>query len=408
MNKKEEKEYKNYLKSVGDYMAEKGYTVKPLPKVILDEREQDSDVFCYTGYFDTNSNAVRLFTNNRLKKDVLRTWAHELIHWKQQQDGTIEQSGYNGDKITEDKNLVKLESEAYLKGNIAFRSWTEEMKHNGKHGIVNENLDDGQDGKITPDIAWMEAMYNKANKELFRGELGGCTLRVGQLPYRTLGNYRMAAEGLKCKNYNRKMFVYFFGNELYIGKDNFRDRANPIITLNSSYRASETSWYNTLVHEMCHYYTYMYGYAPKQGHGVEFREIASLVSSRSNGTITVQRLANAEESKDYELDGEIQAQVDKKKQAKMNGAHYIIVIHSDDDSVELINTRNESLINIIAQRAEVDGNKCIELINTDYANALFNEGYNKTMKVYKYWEISKNDAIMSKILSDSNNYRALN
>lgn len=124
--------YKPYLKSLAEYMAENGYTVKPFPKVILDDTDPGDDVFVYTGYFDPNANGIRLFIADRHPKDVLRTFAHELIHWKQQCDGDIEKSGYSSDKITEDKNLIHLEAEAYLKGNMAFRSWTEIEKKKGK------------------------------------------------------------------------------------------------------------------------------------------------------------------------------------------------------------------------------------------------------------------------------------
>lgn len=124
--------YKPYMVSLANYMAEHGYTIKPFPKIILDSENQGDGVFVYTGYFDPVSNGIRLFTNGRHPKDVLRTLAHELIHWKQQKTGTLEKSGYTSDKITEDKNLVHLEAEAYLKGNMAFRSWTEIEKKKGK------------------------------------------------------------------------------------------------------------------------------------------------------------------------------------------------------------------------------------------------------------------------------------
>lgn len=122
--------YKPYLISLANYMAKNGYTVKPFPKIILDDRNQNG-VFVSTGYFDPDAKGIRLFIHNRHPKDVLRTFAHELIHWKQDKDGAIAKSGYSGDKITEDKKLIKLEEEAYLKGNIAFRSWTEEEQRKG-------------------------------------------------------------------------------------------------------------------------------------------------------------------------------------------------------------------------------------------------------------------------------------
>ena len=120
------RDYKKYFKSLYDYMVEKGFTCKPVPKVILRDEEQDCpDIFARTGHFDPSLNAIVIYVRGRHIKDCARTFAHELIHWKQQCEGEIEKSGYSSDKITEDKNLIHLEAEAYLKGNMAFRSWTE-------------------------------------------------------------------------------------------------------------------------------------------------------------------------------------------------------------------------------------------------------------------------------------------
>lgn len=123
--------YKIYLKSVFEYMVEHGYTKKPYPKVILDNTDQGDDIFMKTAYFDPVSNGIRVFINGRAIKDCIRSFCHECVHYKQQLDGDIEKSGYSSDKITEDKNLIRLEAEAYLKGNMAFRSWTEIEKKKG-------------------------------------------------------------------------------------------------------------------------------------------------------------------------------------------------------------------------------------------------------------------------------------
>ena len=124
MDKSEIKTYKKYFKSLAEYMARNEYTTKPFPKIIFDNREQKG-VFVYTGFFDPQAKGVRLFINGRHIKDILRTWAHELIHWKQDKDGVIEKTPYKGNTIINDEALIKLEKEAYLKGNIAFRKWTE-------------------------------------------------------------------------------------------------------------------------------------------------------------------------------------------------------------------------------------------------------------------------------------------
>jgi antirestriction protein ArdC len=113
-------------------MVELGYTKKPYPKIILDNSDRDDDLLCSTGYFDPNADAIRLFIKKRLFKDVMRTAAHEFTHWKQQLDGDIARSGYKSDKISEDENLVKLEAEAYLKGNFGLRKYTEHLQKEGR------------------------------------------------------------------------------------------------------------------------------------------------------------------------------------------------------------------------------------------------------------------------------------
>lgn len=126
------KTYKKYFKSVFDFMVEHGYAKMPYPKVVLNNREQDCpDIFIKTGYFDPDSDTIVIFTRNRAIKDCVRSFCHECIHYRQQLDGDIEKSGYSSDKITEDKNLIRLEAEAYLKGNMAFRAWTEVEKKKG-------------------------------------------------------------------------------------------------------------------------------------------------------------------------------------------------------------------------------------------------------------------------------------
>lgn len=128
MKQEEIGKYSRLIKSLYHFMVKEGYTSDKKPKILLDEAKPENDVLCPTGYFDPNKDAIVLFVYGRLCKDVLRTLAHELIHWKQRVDGVIDKSGYKSDKITEDENLVRLEAEAYLKGNFALRSWTETLQ----------------------------------------------------------------------------------------------------------------------------------------------------------------------------------------------------------------------------------------------------------------------------------------
>lgn len=126
--KKKHFDYTPYLKSLAEYFN-KTYKVKPFPKVKLSNRNQgDGKILVKTGYYDPGQRLVMLFVHNRHPKDVLRSFSHELVHHYQNLEGRLQPNMYSGDKIVEDERLMKLEEEAYLKGNIVFRSWTEKIE----------------------------------------------------------------------------------------------------------------------------------------------------------------------------------------------------------------------------------------------------------------------------------------
>lgn len=116
--------YKNIMSRLYRFMVSFGYTSNIRPKIILDNTNQGEDnIYIYTGYFDPNNNAIRIFIYNRSMPDILKTLSHELIHYKQHVDGVINKSGYSSTNIIEDDKLVPLEAEAYIKGNKAFEEF---------------------------------------------------------------------------------------------------------------------------------------------------------------------------------------------------------------------------------------------------------------------------------------------
>lgn len=116
--------YKPYIVSLAEFMLKNGYTVKPLPKIRLKKDKQEG-LFIVTGYYNPTEKEVVLFVTDRHPKDVLRSLAHELIHHKQFEEGRINPNDCDENQITKNDKIVPFEEEAYLKGNIAFRSWTE-------------------------------------------------------------------------------------------------------------------------------------------------------------------------------------------------------------------------------------------------------------------------------------------
>ena len=79
----------------------------------------------FWSYYDPINKEVVLFVTDRHPKDVLRSLAHEFIHHNQFEDKRITPDMCDESEITKNNKIVNFEEEAYLKGNIAFRTWTE-------------------------------------------------------------------------------------------------------------------------------------------------------------------------------------------------------------------------------------------------------------------------------------------
>ena len=172
-------------------------------------------------------------------------------------------------------------------------------------------------------IEWMTENYNLLNETLFRGYLPPCLFSIEKTnKVNTLGTFSLKAKRLKIKTATRRIFTEsYLGDTIYINKSNFYERCYPTIWLNNNYDTDEEALLNTLVHEMCHYYTYCDGFCPRQGHGPEFREIAAAVSYRSGKRFSIERLATAEEMDMRTLDSNLQDRMDRRKANRKTNAN---------------------------------------------------------------------------------------
>ena len=116
-----------YIESYLDFLEREGYDINPRPAIELNNEQQD-DVMIRTGYYDPSQKRVVVFTNGRHPKDILRSFAHEMVHHMQNLRDEHKDWGTGGD-LKDDEVLRNLEAEAYEVGNILFRMWTEELSH---------------------------------------------------------------------------------------------------------------------------------------------------------------------------------------------------------------------------------------------------------------------------------------
>jgi hypothetical protein len=63
-------------------MIEKGYNIEPLPglSIIDDDVDNSQNFFGKTAYYDPNEQMIVLYTQGRHPKDIVRSYAHEMIH----------------------------------------------------------------------------------------------------------------------------------------------------------------------------------------------------------------------------------------------------------------------------------------------------------------------------------------
>jgi hypothetical protein len=125
-----ENDYPRLIKSLTDYMTDKGLKIEPLPEVkfIDDDIENARDFFGKTAYYDPNNRVVVLYTMERHPKDIMRSFAHEMIHHHQNVEGRL--GNITTTNTNEDGDLPEIEREAYEKGNMFFRNWTDTLTNN--------------------------------------------------------------------------------------------------------------------------------------------------------------------------------------------------------------------------------------------------------------------------------------
>ena len=129
-------DYTPYMASILEYMIDEGINILPLPEVkIKKDISESANFFGKTAYYEPNLKEVVLYVEGRHPKDVMRSFAHEMIHHKQNLEGRL--GNISTSNTNEDSDLLDLEKEAYLEGNITFRNWEDSIK----------NVDEDIDGK---------------------------------------------------------------------------------------------------------------------------------------------------------------------------------------------------------------------------------------------------------------------
>jgi len=136
--KVEELQLKDYIGSLLEYMLDKKMNITPLPEIKIRHDEDNSkNFFGRTAYYDPNVKEIVLFVDGRHNKDIVRSFSHEMVHHIQNLEGRL--NNIQTTNTTEDKNLLEIEAEAYMQGNITFRNWEDSLKNQNESLWANIN-----------------------------------------------------------------------------------------------------------------------------------------------------------------------------------------------------------------------------------------------------------------------------
>jgi len=121
------KTFWDYVLEIEDFYRNSGVMIDPVPDVRLDKTESYRfDPFIPTANYNPNTNVISLYIGGRHLKDILRSFCHELIHHNQfltDRNGFMRAAKVG--TLNENEQLVELEGDAYRRGNLMFRKWTE-------------------------------------------------------------------------------------------------------------------------------------------------------------------------------------------------------------------------------------------------------------------------------------------
>jgi hypothetical protein len=109
----------------------KKFNIRNTPKLILRQDAENGELTLgRTAYYDPNNLTIVLYTSNRHPKDILRSFAHELIHHVQNERGDLHLGDASDPQYAQnDEHMRKMEKEAYLQGNLLMRDFEDNFKY---------------------------------------------------------------------------------------------------------------------------------------------------------------------------------------------------------------------------------------------------------------------------------------
>ena len=99
---------------------------RPVRLFVRQDNQNAQDVLGRTAHYDPSNDQIVIYITNRHPKDILRSFAHELVHHTQNCEGRLDGLTTEPGYAQKDQGM-ELEKEAYL-GSMMVRVWEDNKK----------------------------------------------------------------------------------------------------------------------------------------------------------------------------------------------------------------------------------------------------------------------------------------
>lgn len=121
--------FKDLAYQLYKHMADKYEVLKnQQPKFIINTKQQSSHILGPTANYQPQTQTITIFSYGRHPKDMLRSFAHEVIHHVQNCEGRLTGGSTHEGYALDDPRMTELEREAYEQGNMCFREFEDLYK----------------------------------------------------------------------------------------------------------------------------------------------------------------------------------------------------------------------------------------------------------------------------------------
>jgi len=119
--------------------AKKRFGFEKPPRLFLKrDASNAANLLGKTAYYDPSQMEIVIYVNGRHPKDILRSFAHELVHHKQNCEGCFDGGVGNMGKGYAQSNeyMREKEKEAYLYGSLCVRDYTDLLDVKGQENLI--------------------------------------------------------------------------------------------------------------------------------------------------------------------------------------------------------------------------------------------------------------------------------